>query len=110
VWNWGPLYVKMVKTVLDGKFRQSPYSGLYRGGVKDGVVKLAPFGAAATPRIRKVVTRTYEALKNGTLNPFTGPIRDQKGRIRIPAGATPGPAKLQTTNYLVRGVIGKLAG
>jgi basic membrane protein A and related proteins len=110
VWNWGPLMVKMVKTVLAGRFRHSPYSGLYRGGVREGIVKLAPFGPAATPRIRRKVTATYEALKSGRLTPFSGPIRDQSGKIRIAAGVTPSPAQLERTDYLVDGVIGRIPG
>src|SRR3954470_17692201 len=54
-WDWGPLMVQMVKIVEDGRFRGSPYSGIYRAGVPSGVIKLAPFGAAATPAIRKQV-------------------------------------------------------
>jgi basic membrane lipoprotein Med (substrate-binding protein (PBP1-ABC) superfamily) len=110
VWNWGPLYVKMVKTIVAGKFKGSPYAGRYRAGIKDGVIKLAPFGHAATPKIRKKVTATYNALKSGKLKPFTGPIKDQSGKIRIPKGVSPSPTALENTNYLVQGVTGKIPG
>ena len=110
VWNWGPLYVRMVKTIMAGKFKSSPFAGRYRAGVKDGVIKLAPFGAAATPKIRKQVTATYKALKTGKLKPFTGPIRDQSGKIRIAKGVSPSPTALEQTNYLVKGVTGKIPG
>jgi basic membrane lipoprotein Med (substrate-binding protein (PBP1-ABC) superfamily) len=110
VWNWGPLYVRMVKTIMAGKFKGSPFAGRYRAGVKDGVIKLAPFGAAATPKIRKKVTATFKALKRGKLKPFTGPIRDQSGKLRIPKGVSPSPTTLESTNYLVQGVTGKIPG
>jgi len=108
-WNWGPLMVKMVKTVVDGKFKHSPYSGLYRAGVPSGVIKLAPFGAAATPAIRKEVDKTYARLKAGWV-PFVGPIKDQAGKIMVPAGKTPDRHALESTNYLVQGVVGKIPG
>jgi basic membrane protein A len=108
-WNWGPLFVKMVKTVVAGEFHESPYSGLYRGGVKEGIVKLAPFGKAATPPIRQKVTAAYQALKKG-FNPFKGPIKDQAGKVRIPAGVSPTPAQLEKTDYLVQGVVGNIPG
>jgi basic membrane protein A and related proteins len=108
MWNWGPLFVKMVKTVEAGKFSESPYSGRYRAGVAEGVIKLAPFGAAATPSIRKRVTATFNDLKSGELKPFTGPIRDQSGKIQIPAGKSPNPTELEDTDYLVEGVTGKI--
>jgi basic membrane protein A and related proteins len=110
IWNWGPLYVKMVQTIVDGNWKDSPYSGRYRTGAKEGVVVLAPFGAAATPAIRKKVTATYNALKSGKLKPFTGPIRDQAGKIQIPAGKSPDATALENTDYLVQGVTGKIPG
>ena len=110
VWDWGPLYVRMVKTIMAGKFKSSPFSGIYRAGVKDGVIKLAPFGKAATPKIRRKVTKTYALLKSGKLKPFTGPIRDQSGKLRIKKGVSPGSTVLEQTNYLVKGVTGKIPG
>lgn len=108
-WNWGPLFVNMVKTVVAGKFHQSPYAGRYRAGVKEGVIQLAPFGAAATPKIEKKVRGVYQALKSG-LKPFTGPIKDQSGKVRVAAGVAPSATKLEDTDYLVQGVIGKIPG
>jgi basic membrane protein A len=107
-WNWGPLFVNMVKTVEAGKFHSSPYAGRYRAGVKEGLVKLAPYGAAATPPIRKRVDQTYQELKTGKLTPFTGPVRDQSGKIQIPAGKTPNSYDLENTSYLVQGVVGQI--
>ena len=110
VWNWGPLFVKMVKTIQAGKFEESPYSKRYRAGVKEGVIRLAPFGAAATPAIRKKVTATYDGLKSGKVKPFKGPIKDQSGEVQIPAGKTPSATELEDTDYLVQGVTGKIPG
>jgi len=110
VWNWGPLFVDMVKTIEDGKFKGSKYSGRYRATAKEGVIQLAPFGAAATPEIRKKVEATYEAIKSGKLKPFTGPIMDQAGKVEIAKGQTPNATALESTDYLVQGVIGKIPG
>ena len=110
VWNWGPLFVDMVKTIEDGKFKGSKYAGRYRASAKEGVIQLAPFGAAATPEIRKQVEATYEAIKSGKLKPFTGPIMDQAGKVEIPKGQSPDATALESTDYLVQGVIGKIPG
>jgi basic membrane protein A and related proteins len=109
VWDWGPLMVNMVRSVVDGKFHQSPYSGLYRAGVPSGVIGLAPFGAAATPTIRHRVDATLARLKHGWV-PFEGPIRDQSGKLRVPAGVTPNRHDLESTDYLVQGVVGQPPG
>ena len=85
-WNWGPLMVKMVKTVVEGKFKGSPIlRPVPRPGVPSGVIKLAPFGAAATPAIRKEVDKTYSQAEDG-LGPLRGadqgPVREGRGRRR----------------------------
>jgi basic membrane protein A and related proteins len=110
MWNWGPLFVKMAKTVEDGNFAESPYSGRYRAGAAEGLVKLAPFGAAATPEIREKVTATFNDLKSGKLKPFKGPIEDQSGKVQIPADKSPNATELESTDYLVEGVTGKIPG
>lgn len=106
-WNWGPLYVDMVRTIVAGKFAGSPYAGRFRGGATEGIVRLASFGEAATPSIRRRVSATFAAIGAGTLQPFHGPVRDQAGRVRI-TGAQPPITQLEETDYLVKGVIGRL--
>jgi basic membrane lipoprotein Med (substrate-binding protein (PBP1-ABC) superfamily) len=108
VWNWGPLYVRMVRSILAGTFAQSPFAGRYRGGLRDGTIGLAPFGAAVTPAVRRRVFVTLAELRSGRLAPFAGPVRDQAGRVRI-SGGQPPVAVLEETDYLVRGVVGKTA-
>ena len=110
VWNWGPLYTDIVKTIVDDKWKGSKYAGHYRVGFADSdVIKLAPFGAAATPAIRKEVDKTYAKLKTGWV-PFEGPIKDQSGKVVVAAGKTPDRHALESTNYLVQGVVGKIPG
>ena len=38
----------MVQTAIDGKFDGSKYDGKYRGGLKEGVVDIAPFGKSVS--------------------------------------------------------------
>jgi basic membrane protein A len=105
LWNWGPLYVDMVRTVVGGHFAQSPYATRYRAAIADGTVGLAPFGGAATAAIRRRVLATYGKLRAGELEPFAGPLRDQRGRLRI-RGSQPSTTVLEETDYLVQGVLG----
>lgn len=106
-WNWGPLFVDMVRTVRDGRFATSRYASRLRVGVREGTVRLARFGRSATPEIRRTVLATVARLRNGSLQPFAGPVRDQQGRIRIRV-PEPTVTELEETDYLVRGVVGVL--
>jgi basic membrane protein A len=108
VWNWGPLYVDMVKTALDGKFKGSKYDGKYRAGLKEGVVELAPFGKAVPAEVQTAVETAKKGIIDGTLNPFTGPVKDQSGKVRIPEGTSPDVITLESTDYLIQGVQGSI--
>jgi basic membrane lipoprotein Med (substrate-binding protein (PBP1-ABC) superfamily) len=103
IWNWGPLYTKMVEEVTAGGFETQ----LTRYGVKDGVVTLAPFGANVPKEVQDEVLKVKEDIISGTLMPFTGPIKDQSGTLRI-EGPQPDTVTLEKTDYLVEGVIGTI--
>ncbi len=108
VWNWPKLFVDMVKTANDGKFKGSRYDARFRGRLKDNVVELTPFGSIVPGDTRQLVDARKKALIAGTLQPFKGPLRDQSGTIRIAAGESPSVEKLETMDYLVDGVIGNI--
>jgi basic membrane protein A and related proteins len=101
--------VKMVRTVEQGEFQESPYSRIFRVGVPSEVIELAPFGAAATPAIRKRFAVTRDELEEGSV-PFQGPSKDQSGKIRVPAGRRLDCHEPENTDYLVPGVVGKIPG
>jgi len=107
IWNWGPMYTDIVKTIVAGTWAGSKYDGLYRVGFEDPTIQLAPFGAAVTPAVQKEIKAKEQAMRDGTFKPFTGPISDQSGKLRIPA-ASPDRTTLEGTDYLVEGVVGKI--
>jgi hypothetical protein len=47
-------------------------------------------------------------MRAGDFKPFTGPIKDQSGKVVIPAGESPSRTELESTDYLVEGVEGKI--
>jgi basic membrane protein A len=108
VWNWSDLYVDMVKTAVAGKFKGSKYDGKYRGTLKDGIVQLTSFGPSVPDDVKKFVEAKKADLLSGALQPFKGPIEDQSGNIQIKEGETATVDKLESTNYLVKGVIGTI--
>lgn len=104
VWNWGPLYRKIVKEVQDGAWK----SEAIWWGMKDGIVDLAPFGPMVPEEIRRQVTDKKTQIMSGVLHPFTGPIRDQGGNVRIPDGKIATDEELLSMKYFVEGVVGTL--
>ena len=105
VHQWGGYYTKVAEQVLQGRWRATPVWG----GMKDGFVRLAPFGAAVPADVAAFVRAREADLVAGRLRPFAGRIVDNAGRERQPAGAEAMPdARLQTMDFLVQGVVGTL--
>jgi simple sugar transport system substrate-binding protein len=107
-WNWGPMYVKFVNDVRDGKSLPQNLMGTLR----DGTVKLSPFGPAVSAATRSAVEAVEAEMMAGKFQMFKGPLMDNKGNVVIPAGKSyddQDPA-LWGMNYLVEGVIGSTGG
>jgi basic membrane protein A len=104
VWNWGPFYVKTVKAVQAGTWKsQSSWPGL-----KEGIVDISPFGPMVPDAVRQKVETEKAAFLQGQDPVFAGPVRDQKGDIKIPAGSSPTDKELLGMTWFVEGVIGTL--
>jgi basic membrane protein A and related proteins len=106
VYNWGPYYVKRVKAALNGTWKP----GFYYGTVKDDFTGLAPFGPKVSAKTRAQISAKQKAIVAGTFNVFEGPIYDQQGKLKVPAGKKLKLIQdLYTMQWLVKGVIGKVS-
>jgi simple sugar transport system substrate-binding protein len=80
----------------------------YRGGLKEGLVKVAPYGPKVSEAARKQADDVKAKLTAGDYVIYKGPIKDNKGNVVIAAGVNRGQTdpELEKMNYLVEGVIG----
>ena len=56
---------------------------------------------------KTLVLDTVEGLRDGTIQPFTGPIYDQDGTVRIADGETATDEYLQGIDWLAQGIVGR---
>ncbi|MFC2971149.1 BMP family ABC transporter substrate-binding protein [Azotobacter bryophylli] len=101
--NWGPHYVKSARAVLDGSWKPQDYWG----GLDDETVQL-PLSERVPAEVRAEAQALVEEIKSGRFHPFTGPIRDQAGSVRIAEGATASRAELASMDYYVAGIKAQL--
>jgi basic membrane protein A len=111
VWNWGPLYTDIVKTVLAGDFVGSKYNANFRVGYKTGTnpFVLAPFGPDVTTDTQAKIDAAQKFLATADGSPFAGPVEDQGGKVVIKDGVIPTYGQNDAMDFFVKGVIGKLA-
>ena len=70
------------------------------------MLTIAPFGNAVPEATRALVTAAADKVAKG-YNPFTGPITDNTGVVRIKAGEALDNAKMGDFDWYVAGVVGK---
>jgi len=104
MWNWSVYYKETIGAALAGTWK----SHAYWEGMKDGVVQLAPISPKVPKAVAKLATDAQAGILSGKLNVFAGPIKDQSGKVRVPAGSTIPVADRAGMDWFVEGVVGKV--
>jgi basic membrane protein A and related proteins len=106
VYDWGVYYVPRVKAAINGTWK----TGFYYGSIKDGFTDLAPYGPRVTAKTKAAIKAKRAGLISGKFYEFTGPLYDQKGKLRVPKGKRLTVKQLYAMDWLVKGVIGSPKG
>jgi simple sugar transport system substrate-binding protein len=101
--NWGPYYIDEVNKALDGSWTGGRKNRL---GIKEGVVVLTPLNAAIPVDVARLFDARKQAIVAGSLLPFAGPIKDNTGAVKVPAGSSLSVEDLGAINWYVDGVDG----
>lgn len=102
--NWGPHYVAKAKAVLNGTWKSEDVWG----GLSDNALDLAPYNKNAPKAVRAVVDHAKSLIAEGKLHPFAGPIKDQSGKVMVPAGTAMSDGEMLGMKWYVEGVQGEL--
>lgn len=101
-WDWGPYYVKTVQSVIDKTWKTEQYWG----SMAEGVVGLAPYASFMPDDVKKLIDDKKAEILAGKWDIYTGPIMDQTGAVKIPAGTTLTTEEILNWNWFVQGVEG----
>jgi len=104
-WNWAKVYTDYVKDFKAGK----TIPNLVRGGIKEGIVKPSPYGSAVGDMAKKDADAAKAKFMDGSFVIFKGPIKDNTGKMVIPAGKSYAQTaiELESMDYLVEGATGQ---
>ncbi|MCD6186532.1 MAG: BMP family ABC transporter substrate-binding protein, partial [Desulfuromusa sp.] len=104
IWDWGPLYKYFATAVHNGTWKAEEIWW----GMETGIVKLAPISNKVPQKTQTLVAERKQALMEHKLRVFTGPIKDQHGKIILAAGKTFTDKELLSMNYFIEGVQGAI--
>src|SRR5210317_261906 len=103
--NWSPYYISKVQAVIDGTWKTNDYFG----HMNDDVVKMAPFTNMPSD-VKAKAQKIKDDIRNGKYFAFTGPIKDNTGKIQLKAGEIADDAHLNSMMYYVEGIDAKVPG
>jgi basic membrane protein A and related proteins len=100
VWSWDAYYEAAFRAIHEGTFKPSAYWG----GLKDGVVSLAPYAKFIPADVIKTVD-AYRAKVMAGEPVFKGPIYDNQGKLRVLEGKSLSEAELRKVDWYIEGVL-----
>jgi basic membrane protein A and related proteins len=108
-WNWMTAYKTFIDAALSGK----PHPNFLRGGLKEGYVKMSPYGPTVTDGAKKNADDIKAKMMAGKFDIFAGGaggLKDNKGAVVVPPGKAykQTDIELEKMNYLVEGVVGSV--
>ncbi len=103
-YHWGDYYTQEVQAAMDCTWR----THFYYGGLKDGFVKMAPYGKTMSDKAKSAVDKRKQEMIDGSFDPFAGPLKDQSGTVKIPDGTTMSIKDKYQMNWFVQGVDGTI--
>jgi simple sugar transport system substrate-binding protein len=104
--DWGPYYVQRVQEVMDGTWKTGDYFG---GMIDNDAVGMAPF-TNMPDEVKAFAQKIKDGIKNGKYFAFTGPIKDNKGKLQLKDGEIADDVHLNTMMYYVEGIDAKVPG
>ena len=104
--DWTSVYVGAARDVLDGTWT----SEVRWQGVKEGVVKMSPYNDQLPADVIDQLTAAEAAIRDGSLHPYRGELRDQQGNVRVAAGSRLADPDIRGFNWFVEGMVGNLEG
>ena len=104
--NWGPYYIKAVKDVLAGTWKNEPSWW----GVKEGAIDLVSIADDVPAEVKAKVDAAKAGLKDGSFAIWKGPIVDNAGKEVLAKDAVADDKFLGGIKFYVKGVEGKVPG
>jgi basic membrane protein A len=102
IWNWGPYFEKVVKSVMDKTYKPESYWG----GLETGTIALDTFGPSVSQETKDAINAKADEMKTGKWDVFSGPIKDQTGAEKVAAGAKLTNKEMLSIDWFVEGVVG----
>jgi len=101
--HWGSYYTSVAQAVLLGHWQPKPVWG----SMKDDMVQLSAVSPRLPQDVRALVEARRKAIVGGGFKPFSAPLTDNQGKLRLDKGWLDDGA-IATMDWFVQGVVGSV--
>jgi simple sugar transport system substrate-binding protein len=103
--DWSIYYIDMAKRAIAGTWTGKRMT---RTGLKEGAIVLSKLNPAVPAEVAKQFEEKKQAIASGKLVPFAGPLKDNSGALKVPAGKEMTVDELTAFSWYVEGVAGSI--
>ena len=103
--DWSNYYTKSIQEVMDKTWKGGTVT---RWGVPEGQNDLIKIADVVPAETKAKVEELKKGMKDGTFNPFTGPVVDNTGKERLAKDGKADDEWLGKIDFYVKGVEGKV--
>jgi basic membrane protein A len=104
IWDWSVYYKQVVEDVANGTWTNTPVWW----GLSEGLLSLSPIADFVPDDVKALVEAEQARILSGEFDVFIGPLKDNTGAERVPAGVTMTDEEKLSFDWLVEGVQGTI--
>lgn len=101
--DWAPFYIKRTQQVMDGTWKSEDHWG----GMAEGEIAIPAF-TNIPDEVAAEAQQLIDDIKAGKLHPFTGPIKNQAGELKVADGEILPHGEMAGMNWYIEGVKGDI--
>jgi basic membrane protein A and related proteins len=100
--KWGKFYTEQALAVINGTWKSEEV--WY--GIAQEMVDISPLNPVIPQEVQQLVMAKRDEFIRGAAHPFDGPVKDQKGLLRVPNGQVLGDREQLAMDWYVEGIEG----
>ncbi|MEH2118920.1 BMP family ABC transporter substrate-binding protein [Nostoc sp.] len=104
IYKWGKFYTDKALAVMSNTWKSQEVWD----GIGEGMVDISPMNQAIPADVQQLVNAKRDEFIQGTAHPFDGPVKDQKGVVRIPTGKVLDDQGQLAMDWYVEGIEGSI--
>lgn len=102
--KWGKFYTDKALSVISNTWK----SQNVWDGIGEGMVDISPMNQVIPGDVQQLVNAKRDEFIQGTAHPFDGPVKDQKGMVRVPKGKVLDDRGQLAMDWYVEGIEGEI--